>query len=231
MKFNSSIKALVIDRDAVSCRLAGLLLQRLGQPAPDFAESCEVLPNEPYPLVLAAVDAASGPVELPRARSAAVRLIAVVARDSEPLRQACLSAGADEVLTKPLTLPALAAALSDRADDLTADFDTATWAELRALFGAEGAARIARALIDDLPSQEAQLTAASRDGHCAGLRRLAHTLHGVSLQLGANVLAGLWSQVEAAASAGDATKAALLAAAAIQRHRSLIARLRNDVTV
>lgn len=222
----TAIKTLVVDQDSVSRRLAALLLQRLGQPYPTFAETVDALPAGPYDLVLAAVDHEAGPIRSLRRQAESARLIAVIARDSEPLRQACLHAGADAVLRKPLSLPALAGALP-RPPDLSSDFDAATWDELGRLFGAEGLARLAASLATDLPVQQAGLATAIDQGDAAGLRRIAHALHGVSLQLGATALATLWSQVEQAAASGDAAGAGALATELMQRHGALVAGLRN----
>ncbi|MDP3856788.1 MAG: response regulator [Stagnimonas sp.] len=220
----TAIKTLVVDQDGVSRRLAALLLQRLGRPSPEFAEAVDALPSGPYDLVLAAVDPAAGQLETLRRHAAPARLIAVIAQDSELQRQACLRAGADAVLTKPLSLPALAAVLPRDPGD----FDAATWAELRRLFGADGAARLAGVLADDLPVQQAGLARAASDGDCLGLRRIAHALQGVSLQLGATALAGLWSKVEAAATQGDAAGAGQLATELMRRHCSLVTEVRNE---
>lgn len=218
------MKTLVIDGDGVSRRLAGLLLQRLGQPVPEFAEAADAPPSGPYDLVLATVEAAVDTLESLRRETAPARLIAVISRDAAELRLACLRAGADAVLTKPLSLQALADALRREQDD----FDAATWAELRRLFGSAGVSRLAGVLADDLPVQQAGLTKALGDGDCAGLRRIAHALRGVSLQLGATALAELWSQAEQAAAGGDAATAGQLAMELMRRHAALVTGVRNE---
>lgn len=220
------MKTLVVDSDGVSRRLAALLLQRLNRPLPDFAETASTLPAGPYDLVLVTVDPAAGALDFLRRNTAPARLIAVITQDSEQQRQACLRAGADAVLSKPLSLQALADALRRDPDD----FDAATWADLQRLFGADGARRLAGVLAADLPVQQAGMADALHNGDLGSLKRIAHALHGVSLQLGATALAGLWSQAEQAAAAGDAEDAARLASAVMRRHVALVDRVRNEVS-
>src|SRR3546814_16098118 len=62
---------------------------------------------------------------------------------------------------------------------------------------------LAGALIDDLPVQRARVADAIREVDLATLRHVAHTLRGVSLQLGATALAEQWAMVERTAGAGE----------------------------
>src|SRR3546814_3805152 len=107
-------------------------------------------------------------------------------------------------LSKPFRLAELAALLDDIAGAHACsaastvagvdDFDRATWAELRELFGSDGVLCLRDTLVADLPTQRARLAEALRDHDLAAFKRLAHTLRGVSLQLGANALAAQRSE-------------------------------------
>lgn len=224
-----------MDSDTVSRRLLGLLLKRLEQPPPDVTEMPETATEAAYSLILVGVDGSPGSVVTLR-RTAALaagagraRLAAMIARDSDDLRCACLHAGADEVLVKPLALADLAELL-DRAASAKAgaDFDPATWAKLLHLFGRRGAHALVQTLVDDLPVQRERVATAIRNRDLAALKRVAHSLRGTSLQLGATALAELCTRTELAAVADDCESALGLGAAMIGRHAALVERLRRE---
>ncbi|WP_165797510.1 Hpt domain-containing protein [Solimonas fluminis] len=225
-----AMDCLVIDADAVSRRLAGLLLKRLGYTSAVSVGTAEEAPGSLGGLVLAGTDDRAEGIAALRSRmdpaSGQSRLIAMVAAASEEARRACLRAGADAVLVKPLALQELAAALAPAAE--AGDFNAEAWGELLEMFGADGAAQLAGAVIDDLPVQQQRMAAAIRDQDLPSLKRIAHALRGVSLQLGAGALAELCTQAEAAAAAGPASTATELGARLIARHEALAERLRNE---
>lgn len=221
---------LVVDADAVSRRLAGLLLKRLGYPSPGFAASAQEAPSSLGGLILAATDdTAEGLAALKSRIDPArpqTRLVAMIAAASDDARQACLRAGADAVLVKPLALQDLAAALAAPAED--SDFNAEAWHELRRLFGPDGAAKLVGALIDDLPVQQQRMADALGAQDLPALKRIAHALRGVHLQIGAGALAALCTETEAAASEGRTETAAALGARLIRRHAALVERLHDE---
>ena len=226
------MNVLVIDSDRVSRRLAALLLGRLDAPAAALADTVAdalaALPAGPCRLALLAADRA--PQELPALRGAVgaqARIVAMLARDTAEMRRACLDAGADEVIVKPLTMAALASVLA-RAVSAEDDFNGAAWSGLRELFGAAGVDKLRATLVDDLPVQQGRLADAIRDEDLSALKRLAHTMHGVSLQLGATALAGQWALAEQAAAAGEGDAALRLGASLMARHAALVERLRGE---
>src|SRR3546814_16373812 len=81
---------------------------------------------------------------------------------------------------------------------------------------------LAGALIDDLPVQRARVADAIREVDLATLRHVAHTLRGVSLQLGATALAEQWAMVERTAGAGEAGPVLRLSGELIERHATLV---------
>lgn len=225
-----AMDCLVVDADAVSRRLAGLLLKRLGYPLPSFAASVREAPSSLGGLILVATDDTAEDLAALKARidpaRPQTRLVAMIAAASDDAHQACLRAGADAVLVKPLALQDLAAALAPPAED--SDFNTEAWSELRRLFGPDGAAKLVGALIDDLPVQQQRMADALRDQDLPALKRIAHALRGVSLQIGAGALAALCTDTEAAAAEGRTETAATLGAQLIRRHEALVERLRNE---
>src|SRR3546814_4945189 len=109
------------------------------------------------------------------------------------------------------------------------DFDRATWAELRDLFGSDGVLCLRDTLVADLPTQRARLAEALRDHDLAAFKRLAHTLRGVSLQLGANALAAQWLYAEKTATNGD-VGVFQLGVGLIERHAVLVQRICSETT-
>lgn len=224
---------LVVDPDRVSRRLAALLLGRLGATsitlAGSVAEAVAARPDDGWRLALIAVDeVAQALLTLRPALDPQTPILAMLAPGTELTRRACIDAGADEVLVKPLTTQALAPPLAAAAAPAADDFDRATWRSLHELFGAAGVAQMCAALVDDLPVQRQRLAAAIRDHDLAALKRLAHTLRGVGLQLGATALAGQWTVAEQAAATGERDAALRLGAESMQRYAALVERLRRE---
>lgn len=218
------MKALVVDADTVSGRLAALLLKRLGFQSLEIMEASAPHQVAVYDLVLIAADREVSDVAWLHRAYPSARLIVVISERCDTLRDACLRAGADAVLSKPLALQALSDALCDHQDD----FNVATWADLRQLFGADGVLRLIGTLVDDLPIQRRSMVAALQGGDLQGLKKISHILRGISAQLGASALAEQWSQAESAAARGDGATAGRLATELMQRHAALVARIRNE---
>ncbi|AXQ31723.1 response regulator [Solimonas sp. K1W22B-7] len=229
---NGAMDCLVVDDDAVGRRLAGLLLKRLGYPSPILSGTVPEAPADLQGLILIATDDTAESVAALKSRidpaRPLTRLVAMITSGSETVRQACLQAGADAVLMKPLALRDLAAALTPSGE--AGDFNAEAWSELRQLFGPDGAAKLVGALIDDLPVQQQRIADALSARDLPALKRIAHALRGVSLQIGAGALAALCADTEAAATEGRTEAAAALGASLIQRHAALVERLRDETT-
>ena len=227
----ASTDCLIVDADAVSRRLASLLLKRLGHATASLAGSAAEAPANLGGLILVTTDDKAEGIATLRARidparRQQTRLVAVLASASDEGRQACLRAGADAVLVKPLALQDLAEVLAPAAE--AGDFNAGTWAELRQMFGADGTAQLVQALIGDLPVQQQRMASAIGERDLPALKRIAHALRGVSLQMGAEALAKLCTETEAAAAAGQADTATELGARLIRRHEALVERLRDE---
>lgn len=225
-----AMDCLVVDTDAVSRRLAGLLLKRLGYASPVLSGTVPEAPASLQGLILVSTDDAGEGIAAVKARidpaRPQTRLVAVISAASDQARQACLDAGADAVLVKPLALQDLTTVLASPAEG--GDFNAQTWSELRRLFGPDGAAKLADALIDDLPIQQQRMADALGARDLAALKRIAHALRGVALQLGAEALAVLCTDTETAAADGRLEAATALGTQLIRRHEALVERLRNE---
>jgi CheY-like chemotaxis protein len=219
-------RILVVDSDRVGRRLAALLLERLGCPPPVLIDDATSLPDGDWSLVLFGECIAVPPLR--DALGARTRLVAMITQDDDARRRACLQAGADEILVKPLALQDLAELLA-RSAPRSGDFNIAAWNELCELFDAAGVAQLVGALINDLPMQRTCVADAIRDADFATLRHIAHTLRGVSLQLGSTALAGQWTVVERTAGAGEVEPVLRLSGELIERHAALVECLRHEI--
>src|SRR3546814_15018976 len=121
------------------------------------------------------------------------RICAMSASVLDEERQACIDAGMDRHLSKPFRRAELAALLDDIAGAHACsaastvagvdDFDRATWAELRDLFGSDGVPCLRDTLVADLPTQRARLAEALRHPALAAFQPPPHTPPGGRLHL------------------------------------------------
>lgn len=218
------LRVLIVSGDGVASVLAARLFERLGHPRPERLKSLAEVAAQASRFDLLLVDA-----DLPDAGSVAAawrqaggpcpRLIAMSTAEA--------GIGADAHLRKPLTLEALAAALGPEARMPEQDSALAIWTGLQRQFGDEGAVELVTALVDDLPTQQQRMAAALQGGDLAALKRVAHALRGVGLQLGAAALVRRCSGTEAAAGAGQADAAFEAGKHLIRCHEALVEGLRD----
>lgn len=214
------LRALIVSGDSVAAVLAARLFERLGHPRPERLSSLSEAAAQRSRFDLLLVDA-----DLP---DAGLTVAAWMQASEERPRIIAMSSvaadiGAETHLRKPLTLDALAAALArDAGASAQQDSAVAIWNELQQQFGTEGAVELVTALVDDLPTQQQRMATALQGGDLVALKRVAHALRGVGLQLGANTLVRRCADTEAAAGAGQAAAAIELGARLLRCHEALV---------
>jgi CheY-like chemotaxis protein/HPt (histidine-containing phosphotransfer) domain-containing protein len=212
-----SLSILVAEDNPVNRRVILLLLERLGYGADVVATgsaALSALSEQRYDLVL--MDAQMPEMDgLEAARRIVAgaatgghrpRIVAMIASTERADRDACLAAGMDDCLGKPILLDdlqrALLRAAGSRAEPL---FDPACIDRLRQLEAATGQAIVAEVVghfLESAPGQVEAIREALASGDAGALGFAAHALKGSSAQLGACRLAALAEELEALARNG-----------------------------
>jgi GAF domain-containing protein/DNA-binding response OmpR family regulator len=212
------LRVLLAEDNTVNQQLALLLLESMGYRADvvsNGVEAVEAVNRLPYDLVLMDVQMpemdgleatrrirADGP-------SAQPRIVAMTANAMQGDREACLTAGMDDYLAKPIRPEQLAAALAatpNRAADRprVTVLDPSALARLQAIApNAEALARLVASFLDNGAVLIAKLAEAAGNGEAEALRRHAHTLKSNAASFGATELAERCAALEARARAGD----------------------------
>ena len=222
------LRVLLAEDNVVNQRVAGLLLERLGyryDVVGNGQEALEALHDRPYDVVLMdmqmpVMDGLEATrrlrAELPSQRQP--RVVAMTANVLAEDREACLNAGMDDYLAKPVRREELAAALGRvAAQEVEPEPEPAPVAEdvavdpsvlgsLTARLG-ERAAAVLDKLIDTWESETArrldEVDAAMEDGDAAGVGRAVHAMKGGSASMGAVRLAAVCASVEGPIKAGE----------------------------
>lgn len=205
-----SLQILLVEDNLVNQKVAGLLLNSLGYAA-DLAangrEALAALRRQSYDVVLMDIQMPEmdgleasrricqewSPEERPR-------IIAMTANALQGDREACLAAGMDDYLSKPIAIRALERILEAcprRAQPLPA-LDEQVFQTLQDMAGAnaEILADLLDCYLDSAPQQLQTLTQALHQQDAALLQRTAHTLKSSSAALGALPLANLCKELE-----------------------------------
>jgi signal transduction histidine kinase/CheY-like chemotaxis protein len=212
------LRILLAEDNTVNQQLALLLLESMGYRADVAAngvEAVEAVNRLPYDLVLMDVQMpemdgleatrrirAEGPNTQPR-------IVAMTANAMQGDRDACLAAGMDDYLAKPIRPEALAAALAatpNRAADRprVTVLDPSALARLQSIVpNAEALARLVTSFLDNGAVLIARMAEASGAGDAEALRRHAHTLKSNAASFGATELAEHCAALESQARAGD----------------------------
>ncbi len=228
------LRILVAEDNRVNQRLALLLIEELGYTQADLAanglEVLEALRRQTYDVILMDVQMpemdgleAARRIRAEFPSDVQPRIIAVTANATSEDRQACLNAGMDEYLTKPIQMSALEAALGQcttlEISDIVstpapppapipAAVDMALLRQLKITLGRQSEAKL-QVLIDAFyESSERLLNEARnshREGRTADLERAAHTLKSTAAALGVSTLSNLAREMEARARAKNLT--------------------------
>jgi GAF domain-containing protein/DNA-binding response OmpR family regulator len=216
------LRILLAEDNTVNQQLALLLLESMGyraDVASNGVEAVEAVNRLPYDLVLMDVQMpemdgleatrrirADGPSPQPR-------IVAMTANAMQGDREACLAAGMDDYLAKPIRPEQLAAAIAatpNRAAERprVTVLDPSALARLQAIApNAEALARLVASFLDNGAVLIAKLAEAAGAGDAEALRRHAHTLKSNAASFGATELAERCAALESQARAGDLASA------------------------
>ncbi|MBD0330962.1 MAG: response regulator, partial [Thermoleophilia bacterium] len=212
------LRVLIAEDNAVNRQLALLLLEKLGHRAAvavNGREAVEAVERDRYDVVLMDVQMPEmDGLEATRAvrerfPSGGPYIIAATANALGDERDRCLAAGMDDYLSKPIRLERLAAALARvrPAVDGPADgvdgsgreaIDASVLAQLRAAVGDEATGELVETFLAEAPKVLAALRQALEAEDSDALRRGAHTLKANAATFGADALAELARELEAA---------------------------------
>jgi CheY-like chemotaxis protein len=227
----SPLRILLAEDNAVNQKVALLLLERLGYRA-DVAwnglEALAALERQPYDVVLMDIqmpeldglDASRRICERWPA-GARPRIIAMTANAMPEDREACVAAGMDDYVAKPIRPDDLAEALrrarplegmgEASSGEAGVSLDAAALESLRELGGDEFLAELTDAFLVDAPNLLATLRRSLDHGDVDELRRAAHTLKSNGATFGADAFSELCRKLEERARNGELAGAAELA--------------------
>jgi PAS domain S-box-containing protein len=218
------LQVLLADDNAVNQQLALVLLKKMGyraDVATNGAEVLEALSRRPYDVVLMDVEMpvmdgleASRRINQEWPAGQRPRIIAMTANAMQGDREACLAAGMDDYLSKPIRREELAAALArsearvvSAEQSVIADgVDDPGPVDLGELEAAVGDPTFVRELIstflNDAPDLLGELRSSLEQRDFEELRRAAHTLKANGRTFGATGLAALSEELELSAQTG-----------------------------
>jgi PAS domain S-box-containing protein len=213
----SPLRVLVAEDNAVNQRVVVRMIEKLGYRADVAATGLEVLAaleRQPYDLVLMDVqmpdmDGLAATREIRRRRPDAGRptILAMTANTRREDEAACLGAGMDGFIAKPVRIEVLRDALAGaaaRAGTAVPALDAGAFERLRVLErDAPGVLReIVELYLSDTPGRVESLRAAAEQRDGETLASLAHGLKGSSGYIGARELELACSEIERLARAG-----------------------------
>ncbi len=233
------LRLLLAEDNATNQKLALRLLSRMGYEADVALNGVEVLAaleRAPYDVILMDVqmpemDGLEATRQIHQRQHGRQGehpyIIAMTANAMQGDREACLAAGMDDYVSKPIRVETLVDALTRAAEALPARgalaaltedvnpgplvLDAGALAGLRELVGDDPAflRELVDSALEDAPALLADLRRALDAGDAPTLRRAAHTLKSTSAQFGATQYAALAKQVEAMMTSEPPAAAAL----------------------
>ena len=221
-------RVLVVEDNPTNQQVALGILHKLGVRADavsDGNEAIVTLRRIPYDLVFMDVQMpemdgleATRMVRSPTSGviDANIPIVAMTAYAMRGDREACLAAGMNDYLAKPVTPASLAAAVErwlngPRADRTTVAAQAAPNDDIfdeqglleRTMGSLELMQEVVRSFLDDLPQQIDALETMIAKGDAKGAERQAHTIKGAAATVGANALRDLACELEKRARAGE----------------------------
>jgi CheY-like chemotaxis protein/HPt (histidine-containing phosphotransfer) domain-containing protein len=248
----SALRILLAEDNAMNQKVALGLLKRLGYSADVAAnglEALEALQHQPYDVVLMDVQMpeldgldASRRIREQWPPESRPRVIAMTANALPEDREACVSAGMDDYVVKPVRAEELAAALkraqplpnrdvgsgqrgAARSPQSEAGLDAAALQNLRDLGGVDFLTEVVDLFLADAPTLVTSLRASLDRRETEELRRAAHTLKSNGSTLGAMEFARLCRSVEQHAKDGSLDGVSQLVGRIEQEYRTLQASL------
>jgi PAS domain S-box-containing protein len=231
----STLRILLVEDNAVNQTLALLLLKKISYQA-DVAgngvEALAALSNQAYDVVLMDVQMpemdgleATRRINAQWPADRRPRIIAMTANALASDRDACLAAGMDDYVAKPIRLEELTAALARcvplgtgaaRAAPAEQAIEGSALEQLEATAGGDMdfVRELIAVFLSDTPVQLSALREAVMQGDAVTAHRCAHTLKSTAATFGATELSNLCQQLEAEAKAGRLEGAATQVAAA-----------------
>ncbi len=209
------LRILLAEDNTVNQQIALLVLESMGYRADVAAngiEAVDAVRDLPYDLVLMDVQMPEmdGLEATRRIRagspSAQPRIVAMTANAMQGDREACLAAGMDDYLAKPIRPEELAAALvgTPALRAAATVLDASALARLQAIApNAESFAKLVASFLDNGAVLVASMATAAGSGDVDGLRRAAHTLKSNAASFGATDLSELCAALESRARAGS----------------------------
>ncbi len=209
------LRILLAEDNTVNQQIALLVLESMGYRADVAAngiEAVDAVRDLPYDLVLMDVQMPEmdGLEATRRIRagspSAQPRIVAMTANAMQGDREACLAAGMDDYLAKPIRPEELAAALvgTPALRAAATQLDASALTRLQAIApNAESFAKLVASFLDNGAVLVASMAAAAGSGDVDGLRRAAHTLKSNAASFGATDLSELCAALEGRARAGS----------------------------
>jgi PAS domain S-box-containing protein len=237
----SALQILLAEDNSMNQKVALRLLERLGYGADVVSnglEALEAVERQPYDVVLMDVQMpeldgldASRQICERRPPSSRPRIIAMTANAMPEDREACLAAGMDDYLAKPIRADELAEALR-RVKPLPRDrevsfenggvtVDAAALENLRELGGDDFVDEVIDTFLADAPTLIAMLGASLAAQDADELRRAAHTLKSNGATLGAAGFSELCRALEQRAKSGRLEDASELVGRIEQEYRAL----------
>jgi PAS domain S-box-containing protein len=216
------LRILLAEDNAVNQRVALLLLEKLGyraDVAADGREALQALERQPYDIVLMDVQMPEmDGLEATRRiverwpGSDRPRIIAMTAGATEADREACLAAGMNDYVSKPIRQEELAAALArstpvdgsrtvGEANGAVIDPDELDQLR-RTVGGQEALEEVMTTFLEDTDRIVAALRSDTAAGRADEVRRHAHSLKSTAASFGASVLSDLCRHLEELGQAG-----------------------------